>query len=249
VPRAINIPKHKSKKQNMRSILLHSETHLISRIGWLRAAVLGANDGLISTSSLIIGVAAASAGKGEIIIAGVAGIIAGAISMAAGEYVSVCSQSDTENADLARELKELEEDPESEIDELAQIYEQRGLDKNLAQEVAIQLTKKDALLAHARDELGISDLTKARPLQAAGASALTFAIGAILPLLIALISPLNIITLTVSTASIISLSLLGIIGAKLGKASIWRACIRVTFWGIFAMAFTAIIGKLFGAVI
>jgi VIT1/CCC1 family predicted Fe2+/Mn2+ transporter len=233
----------------MRSILLHSESHLIARIGWLRAAVLGANDGLISTSSLIIGVAAASAAKGDIIIAGVAGILAGAISMAAGEYVSVCSQSDTENADLSREKKELEENPEFEIAELAKIYEQRGLEKDLAQEVAIQLMKKDALTAHARDELGISDLTKARPLQAAGASALTFTLGAILPLLMALISPLNMITTTVSITSIISLALLGIIGAKLGKSNIWRAAIRVTFWGAFAMAFTAIVGKLFGAVV
>ena len=233
----------------MRSILLHSESHLITRIGWLRAAVLGANDGLISTSSLIIGVAAASAAKGDIIIAGVAGILAGAISMAAGEYVSVCSQSDTENADLSREKKELEENPEFEIAELAKIYEQRGLEKDLAQEVAIQLMKKDALTAHARDELGISDLTKARPLQASGASALTFTLGAILPLLMALISPLNMITTTVSITSIISLALLGIIGAKLGKSNIWRAAIRVTFWGAFAMAFTAIVGKLFGAVV
>ena len=233
----------------MRSILLHSESHLITRIGWLRAAVLGANDGLISTSSLIIGVAAASAAKGDIIIAGVAGILAGAISMAAGEYVSVCSQSDTENADLSREKKELEENPEFEIAELAKIYEQRGLEKDLAQEVAIQLMKKDALTAHARDELGISDLTKARPLQASGASALTFTLGAILPLLMALISPLNMITTTVSITSIISLALLGIIGAKLGKSNIWRAAIRVTFWGAFAMAFTAIVGKFFGAVV
>lgn len=233
----------------MRSISLHSETHLIARIGWLRAAVLGANDGLISTSSLIIGVAAASATKNDIIIAGVAGILAGAISMAAGEYVSVCSQSDTENADLSREKKELEENPEFEIAELAKIYEKRGLEKNLAQEVAIQLMKKDALTAHAHDELGISNLTKARPLQAAGASALTFTIGAILPLLMALVSPLNMITTTVSIASIISLALLGIIGAKLGNSNMWRASVRVTFWGAFAMAFTAIVGKLFGAVV
>lgn len=233
----------------MRSISLHSETHLIARIGWLRAAVLGANDGLISTSSLIIGVAAASGGKNDIIIAGVAGILAGAISMAAGEYVSVCSQSDTENADLSREKKELEENPEFEIAELAKIYEKRGLEKNLAQEVAIQLMKKDALTAHAHDELGISALTKARPLQAAGASALTFIIGAILPLLMALVSPLNMIATAVSVASIISLALLGIVGAKLGKSNMWRAAVRVTFWGAFAMAFTAIVGKLFGAVV
>jgi len=233
----------------MRSLILHSETHLITRIGWLRAAVLGANDGLISTSSLIIGVAAASAGKNEVIIAGVAGILAGAISMAAGEYVSVCSQSDTENADLSREKKELEENPEFEIAEFATIYEKRGLEKNLAKEVAIQLMTKDDLVAHARDELGISDFTKARPLQAAGASALTFTIGAILPLLTALISPLNMVTTTVSIISIISLSSLGIIGAQLGKSNIWRAAIRVTFWGAFAMAFTAIVGKLFGAVL
>jgi VIT1/CCC1 family predicted Fe2+/Mn2+ transporter len=233
----------------MRSITLHNETHLVSRIGWLRAAVLGANDGLISISSLIIGVAAASAEKNDILIAGVAGILAGAISMAAGEYVSVCSQFDTENADLSRERKELEENPEFEIAELATIYEKRGLEKNLAREVAIQLMKKDALAAHAHDELGIFDSNKARPLQAAGASALSFTIGAILPLLMALASPLNMISTTVSIISIISLSSLGIIGAKLGKSNIWRPAIRVTFWGAFAMAFTAIAGKSFGAVL
>ncbi len=226
----------------------HKEKHLITRIGWLRAAVLGANDGLISTASLIIGVTEASGSKENIIIAAIAGIFAGAISMAAGEYVSVCSQSDTEDAELTREKLELSNNLEFETNELAEIYQQRGLEKNLAREVAIQLMKKDALTAHARDELGISDFSKARPFQAAFTSAITFTIGALLPLLITLLSPLNIITTTVSIASLLSLSLLGFVGAKLGKAKIFRSVARVTFWGLFAMLITALIGKISGAV-
>jgi VIT1/CCC1 family predicted Fe2+/Mn2+ transporter len=231
------------------SYILHKESHQVSRVGWLRAAVLGANDGLISTASLIIGVAAASAAKGDIVIAGIAGLFAGAMSMAAGEYVSVSSQSDTEAADLAREAQELKDNPEFELKELAGIYESRGLDADLAKAVAIQLTQKDALVAHARDELGISDLTKARPVQAALTSALTFSIGAALPLLMVIISPLNLIPTTVSITSLLFLALLGFVGAKLGKAKILKATIRVTFWGAFAMAVTAIIGKLFGTVV
>jgi VIT1/CCC1 family predicted Fe2+/Mn2+ transporter len=228
---------------------LHNETHFVSRIGWLRAAVLGANDGLISTSSLIIGVAAASASKGDIILAGVAGLFAGALSMAAGEYVSVSSQSDTETADLQREAKELKDNPEFEVNELADIYEKRGVDKALARQVAIQLMNKDALAVHAREELGITDLTKANPIQAALASAATFSIGAILPLLIVLLSPQGLIGFAVAVTSIIFLALLGMLGASAGKANMLRATLRVTFWGAFAMAVTAIIGKLFGAVI
>ena len=233
----------------MRSINSHKEIHLVARIGWLRAAVLGANDGLISTASLIIGVAAASAGKSDIMIAAVAGLFAGAMSMAAGEYVSVSSQSDTEMADLAREAKELKDNPEFEIKELADIYEKRGVDKDLARQVAIQLMNKDALAAHAREELGISDLTKARPIQAAVTSAITFSIGALLPLLMVMVTPLNLISIIVSISSLLFLSLLGAVGAKAGKANIWKATIRVTFWGAFAMAVTAIIGKLFGSVV
>lgn len=233
----------------MRNLSLHKETHLIARIGWLRAAVLGANDGLISTASLIMGVAATSATKGDIVIAGVAGLFAGALSMAAGEYVSVSSQADTETADIARETKELKDNPQFEIDELTDIYEKRGLDKELARKVAEQLMRKDALLAHARDELGITDFSKANPMQAAITSAITFTIGAALPLLMVVISPLEMIATTVSITSLFFLSVLGAVGAKAGKANVLKATIRVTFWGAFAMIVTAIIGKLFGAVI
>ncbi len=233
----------------MRNLGLHKEMHLVARVGWLRAAVLGANDGLISTASLIMGVAAASASKGDIVIAGVAGLFAGALSMAAGEYVSVSSQSDTETADIARETKELKDNHEFEMNELTDIYEKRGLDKELARKVAEQLMKKDALLTHARDELGITDFSKANPIQAAITSAITFTVGAALPLLMVVISPLDMITTTVSVASLFFLSVLGAVGAKAGKANILKATIRVTFWGAFAMAVTAIIGKLFGAVV
>jgi vacuolar iron transporter family protein len=224
----------------------HREMHLIERIGWLRAAVLGANDGIVSTASLIVGVAAASQGRGEILVAGVAGLVAGAMSMAAGEYVSVSSQADTERADLAREKAELETQPDLELEELTQMYVARGVSADLARQVAVQMTAKDALGAHARDELGISEVTTARPIQAALASAATFAVGAALPLLLAVILPLNILVMTVSAASILFLALLGGVGAKVGGAPILKAVVRVTFWGAMAMALTAGVGAVFG---
>jgi VIT1/CCC1 family predicted Fe2+/Mn2+ transporter len=227
----------------------HPENHLVDRIGWLRAAVLGANDGIVSTASLIVGVAAASVNHSDVLLAGVAGLVAGAMSMAAGEYVSVSSQSDTEHADLARETKELEDNPAFEKEELAEIYVKRGLDLALAREVAAQLMAKDALGAHARDELGISEITTARPVQAALTSAATFAVGAAMPLLMVVVSPANLIALLVSVASLGFLALLGAIGARAGGANVMRATIRVTFWGALAMALTAGIGKLFGTVV
>jgi VIT1/CCC1 family predicted Fe2+/Mn2+ transporter len=226
---------------------LHRERHLIDRIGWLRAAVLGANDGIVSTASLIVGVAAAATTKSEILIAGVAGLVAGAMSMAAGEYVSVSSQSDTEAADLARERRELGDDPESELAELAGIYEARGLDKDLAIQVAKQLTNHDALGTHLRDELGISDTTSARPVQAALTSAVTFAVGAVLPLLVALIVATDYVMPAVTVATLVSLALLGALGAQAGGANIMRATLRVVLLGFLAMAATAAIGALFGA--
>ena len=233
----------------MGRIRQHSENHLVSRIGWLRAAVLGANDGIISTASLIVGVAAAAATRNDVLIAGVAGLVAGAMSMAAGEYVSVSSQSDTEQADLARERRELRDSPEFELDELAEIYVQRGVERPLARLVAQQLMAKDALTAHARDELGISEITTARPIQAALASAAMFSIGAAMPLLMVVVSPVNSLVPIVSGASLAFLALLGAIGAKAGGANILRATIRVTFWGALALLFTAGIGRLFGTVI
>ncbi len=230
----------------MTRLRIHTENHLVKRIGWLRASVLGANDGIVSTASLIIGVASASVGQNEILIAGVAGMVAGAMSMAAGEYVSVSSQSDTEQSDLARERKELAEQPEAELDELTQIYVTRGVTEALAREVSIQLMKKDALGAHARDELGISEITAARPIQAAFSSAGSFTVGAILPLLTALICPANVLVPAVSIASLAFLALLGAIGAKAGGANILKATTRVTFWGALAMALTAGIGAIFG---
>jgi VIT1/CCC1 family predicted Fe2+/Mn2+ transporter len=224
----------------------HLERHLVARIGWLRAAVLGANDGIVSTASLIVGVAAASTGRGEVLVAGVAGLVAGAMSMAAGEYVSVSSQSDTERADLARETKELATEPELELNELAAIYTARGVEPELARQVAQQLMTKDALGAHARDELGISEITTARPIQAALTSAGTFSAGAALPLLVAVFAPLPALAILVSLASIAFLALLGFVGAGAGGAEPWRAALRVTFWGAFAMAATAGIGALFG---
>ncbi|SSC72912.1 unnamed protein product [Ciceribacter sp. T2.26MG-112.2] len=228
---------------------LHRENHLVSRIGWLRAAVLGANDGIVSTASLVVGVASASAGSSEVLVAGIAGLVAGAMSMAAGEYVSVSSQSDTEQADLDRERKELATQPEFEREELAQIYEARGIQPDLARQVADQLMAKDALAAHALDELGISEMTTARPIQAALTSAATFAVGAALPLLMVLISPANLLVWTVSIASLLFLALLGAVGAKAGGANVWRATLRVTFWGAFAMALTAGIGAVVGTAI
>ena len=233
----------------MSRLRLHRENHLVSRIGWLRAAVLGANDGIVSTSSLIVGVAAAAATRSDVVLAGVAGLVAGAMSMAAGEYVSVSSQSDTEQADLARERKELSEDPEGELEELTQIYVKRGLHQPLARQVAQQLMAKDALTAHARDELGISEITTARPVQAALTSAATFSVGAAMPLLAVVVSPANVLVPIVSAASLGFLALLGAIGARAGGADVLRATARVTFWGALAMALTAGIGKLFGTVV
>lgn len=227
----------------------HPERHSVSKIGWLRAAVLGANDGIVSTASLIAGVAAAGAGRAEILIAGLAALVAGAMSMAAGEYVSVSSQSDTERADLAREQRELSTQPEFERQELAQIYMQRGLETQLALDVADQLMAKDGLAAHARDELGISDVTTARPVQAAFASALTFGAGAAAPLLVVPIAPMSTLIATVVTVSIICLATLGALGAKVGGAPVARSVMRVVAWGILAMALTAGIGKLFGTVV
>ena len=225
---------------------LHKETHLVERIGWLRAAVLGANDGIISTASLILGVASAAASKSDVLLAGVAGLVAGAMSMAAGEYVSVSSQSDTEHADLEREKRELLEDPEFEKEELARIYTARGVELRLAREVAKQLMAKDALGAHARDELGISEISTARPVQAALASAATFSLGAAAPLVLTLLSPPSWLLPAVSVGSLVFLALLGMIGARTGGAAILRPTIRVVFWGALAMALTAGIGALVG---
>jgi VIT1/CCC1 family predicted Fe2+/Mn2+ transporter len=227
----------------------HPESHLVARIGWLRAAVLGANDGIVSTASLIVGVAAAAASQNEVLIAGIAGLVAGAMSMAAGEYVSVSSQSDTEQADLARERKELSENIGFEREELADIYVKRGVDPTLARQVAEQLMAKDALMAHARDELGISEITTARPVQAALTSAATFSVGAAMPLLMVLVSPASMMVPLVSAASLVFLALLGAIGARAGGANVLRATARVTFWGALAMALTAGIGALFGTVV
>ncbi len=229
--------------------LSHRESHLVARIGWLRAAVLGANDGIVSTASLIVGVAAAAAAANDILITGVAGLVAGAMSMAAGEYVSVSSQSDTERADLARERAELSHNVKFERAELADIYVKRGLDPALANEVAVQLMAKDALGAHARDELGISEITTARPIQAALTSAATFAAGAAMPLLMVVLVPPSYLVIAVSAASLGFLALLGAIGAKAGGARVWRATVRVTFWGALAMAATAGIGAMVGTVV
>lgn len=228
---------------------MHPENHLVKRIGWLRAAVLGANDGIVSTASLIVGVAAAASSTSAVLVAGTAGLVAGAMSMAAGEYVSVSSQSDTERADLARERAELASQPDFEREELAQIYVQRGLDPKLAHQVADQLMAKDALGTHARDELGMSEVTAARPIQAAFTSAATFAAGAALPLLAALLLPQSILVVGVSAASLLFLALLGAIGARAGGATVGKAMLRVTFWGAIAMALTAGIGALFGTVV
>ncbi|NCO85133.1 MAG: VIT family protein [Rhodobacterales bacterium] len=233
----------------MRAVTLHPETHLVSRIGWLRAAVLGANDGIVSTASLIVGVAAASAATSEVLVAGIAGLVAGAMSMAAGEYVSVSSQADTENADMDRERAELRGQPEAELDELTQIYVSRGVDPDLARQVAAQMSAKDALGAHMRDELGISEVTTARPIQAALTSALTFAIGAAMPLAMVVVSPANLLVWTVTIASLLFLAMLGGIGAYAGGAVVWRATLRVTFWGALAMALTAGIGALVGTAV
>ena len=228
---------------------MHLERHLVSRIGWMRAAVLGANDGIISTASLIVGVAAAATDQNAVLIAGVAALVAGSMSMAAGEYVSVSSQSDTERADLARERKELKGNPAFELKELAQFYVKRGVSQAVARQVAKQLTAKNALAAHARDELGISEITAARPVQAAFTSAATFAIGAAMPLLMVVVSPANILVPVEFASSLAFLAVLGAIGARAGGAGILRGTLRVTFWGALAMALTAGIAKLFGTVI
>ena len=224
----------------------HSETHRVDRIGWLRAAVLGANDGLVSTASLVVGVAAAATSHGGILIAGVAGLAAGAMSMAAGEYVSVSSQSDTEKADLARETSELAGDHEAEVRELAGIYAARGVTPDLAKEVAKQMMAHDALGAHARDELGISEITTARPIQAAVTSALTFSAGAALPLVVAAFAPMADLALWVAGSALLGLALLGALGARAGGAPVGRSVARVVFWGALAMAITAGVGRLFG---
>ena len=222
------------------------EHHFIHRTGWLRAAVLGANDGIVSIASLLIGVAAAAAGKEAILVAGMAGLVAGAMSMAAGEYVSVSSQADTEKADLDTEREALESNPQAELVELAAIYEARGVDHTLSLEVARQLMDHDALDAHAKDELGLYELTAARPIQAAGVSALSFAAGAALPFVAAIVSPTNIAVVVIAVASLISLALLGVVSASAGGAGRTKAALRVVFWGAAAMLLTGIIGHLFG---
>ena len=227
--------------------LPHAERHFSQRIGWLRAAVLGANDGIVSTAALMVGVAAAASTRNATLLAGLAGLVAGAMSMAAGEYVSVSSQSDTEKADLARERRELTESPASELEELTNIYIGRGLDADLARRVAEQLTAGDVLAAHARDELGITEAQTARPIQAALASAATFSVGAALPLLIAVLVPPARIIVTVSVGSLVCLAVLGALAAHAGAANLLRGAVRVTFWSALALLITAAVGRLFGA--
>ncbi|KQC32830.1 membrane protein [Nonlabens sp. YIK11] len=222
-----------------------NERHYVNRSGWLRAGVLGANDGILSTASIIIGVAAASSTRDPIIIAGVAGLVAGALSMAAGEYVSVSSQTDTQKSDLARELQELQDTPQEELLELAQIYENRGLKKETALEVAQQLTEHNALEAHARDELGIMDITEAKPLQAALSSGIAFTVGGFMPVVVAYLAPLEQMEYVQYGFAILFLALLGAISARAGGSSIWKPVLRITFWGTIAMGMTALIGHLF----
>ena len=231
----------------MTRLHLHRERHATTRIGWLRAAVLGANDGIVSTASLIVGVAASDTTRSSVLIAGVAALFAGALSMAAGEYVSVSSQADTERADLAREAKELEQQPEFERNELARIYEERGVEAATAQAVAGQMMANDALAAHARDELGLSDATAARPLQAALTSALTFTAGAAAPLAVVPLAPISMLLPAVALVSLACLALLGVLGAKAGGAPVAPSVLRVSLWGALAMGVTAGIGSLFGA--
>ena len=233
----------------MRPASGHPERHAIARIGWLRAAVLGANDGIVSTACLVLGVAASGASRSAILLAGLAGLTAGAMSMAAGEYVSVSSQADTEKAALAEEKAELRADPQDELEELVRIYMERGLDRATAQAVASQLTAHDALAAHARDELGITDAATARPLQAAAASAVTFSIGAAVPLVTVLLVPDAALTAAVVGSALMFLMLLGWMGARAGGAPAGRAVMRVAFWGAVAMAVTWGIGRLAGAVV
>ncbi|MGZ8458351.1 MAG: VIT1/CCC1 transporter family protein [Gemmatirosa sp.] len=228
---------------------MHSERHRTDRIGWLRAAVLGANDGIVSTAALVVGVAAAESGRGPVLVAGLAGLVAGAMSMAAGEYVSVSSQSDTERADLARETQELRETPDLELRELQGIYVARGLDPDLALRVAEQLTARDALGAHARDELGITEAQAARPIQAALASAATFAVGAALPLAVAALVPERLLISLVSASSLAALAALGALAASAGGAGRVRGAVRVTFWSALALALTALVGRIFGTTV
>jgi VIT1/CCC1 family predicted Fe2+/Mn2+ transporter len=227
----------------------HRERHRTERIGWLRAAVLGANDGIVSTASLVVGVAAASAASREVLLSGIAGLVAGALSMAAGEYVSVSSQADTEQADLALERRELATQPEAEETELAEIYVRRGLEPGLARTVAQQLMAHDALGAHAREELGQSDALAARPLQAAFASAATFSVGAAVPIIAVVLAPTGSITMVVAAVSLVCLVMLGALAARAGGASVWVGAGRVAFWGALAMAVTAGVGKLFGTTV
>jgi VIT1/CCC1 family predicted Fe2+/Mn2+ transporter len=227
----------------------HAERHRTAHIGWLRAAVLGANDGLISTASLIVGVAAAGTERAAVLIAGVAGLVAGAMSMAAGEFVSVSSQADTESADIARERRELATDPAGERAELTGIYVARGLTPELAAQVTEQLMAHDALGAHARDELGLSEITAARPLQAALASAGAFALGAILPVLVVVLAPRAMITTIVTGSALVLLAILGAVAAKVGGASTTRGALRVAFWGALAMGASALVGRLFGTTV
>lgn len=228
---------------------VHPESHVVHRIGWLRAAILGANDGLVSTSSLVVGVAASGAAQGQVLVAGLAGLVAGAMSMAAGEYVSVSSQADAERADLAREAAELAAMPEAELEELVHIHMARGLDEPLARQVAAQLTARDALAAHARDELGLSDIAEAHPVQAAVVSALTFAAGAAAPVLVALVAPADRMAWIVPATTLLGLAVLGGLGAAAGGAPVLRGVARVTAWGAMAMAATAVVGRVFGAAI
>lgn len=230
-------------------MIKHLESHRTHRIGWLRAAVLGANDGIVSTASLLVGVAAASAGKSTLLMTGVAALVAGAMSMAAGEYVSVHSQADTEKSDLRREKAELAKDPAAELRELTEIYVSHGLAQDLAGQVAVQLTAHDALGSHARDELGISSAFSAKPLQAALASAASFAVGAVLPLGVAALAPAQSVIAWVAGASLVSLAVLGIVAAKAGGSGVLSSVWRVSFWGVLAMAATAGVGRLFGAAI
>jgi VIT1/CCC1 family predicted Fe2+/Mn2+ transporter len=233
----------------MSRLHLHPEEHLIHRVGWLRAAVMGANDGIVSTASIIAGVASAGAGTSAILIAGVAGLVAGAMSMAAGEYVSVSSQTDTEQADLARETRELAEQWPEEVAELAAIYEKRGLEPALARQVAEALMAKDALAVHAREELGITETTTAQPVQAALTSALTFSAGAALPLLVAWLTPLGWTVPAVAAGTLVFLAALGALGARAGGAGMVKGAARVAFWGALALAVTSAIGALFGTVV
>lgn len=226
--------------------MYHGEFHRVQHIGWLRAAVLGANDGIISTASLMMGIAGAQAAPGTVLLTGIAGLVAGALSMAAGEYVSVRSQADTEHADLAREREELASQPEAELRELTEIYVARGLQRDLAHQVAIQLTAHDALASHARDELGIIEFLQARPLQAALASAATFAVGALIPLLVALFAPAPALLWAIAGVSLCSLAALGGLAAKVGGASLYQGALRVSIWGAIAMGLTALAGHLFG---